>query len=63
MKCTICKKKINKMYSVISTCKCEHIFCGKHMHDHSCTYDYKKEFKTIMESKTEKIVADKVSKI
>lgn len=63
MKCTICKKKINKVYSVISTCKCKNVFCSKHMHDHSCTFDYKEEFRVIQETKMEKVVAEKITKI
>jgi len=43
-KCYHCKCKL-KM--IILTCKCDHIFCQKHLgaHSHNCTYDYKNEKK------------------
>ena len=50
--CTICDKKINSMYKQIFTCRCKHIFCTKHLNDHSCTYDYKTEYKKTLSNET-----------
>ena len=63
MKCTICKKKINKIYSVISTCKCDNMYCLQHLRNHECSYDYKKEFKKFQEENMQKIIPDKIAKI
>jgi hypothetical protein len=28
----------------INTCRCAHVYCGKHLQDHGCTFDYLKDF-------------------
>ena len=32
LKCKICDKKINSFYKQMLTCKCDHIFCTKHLY-------------------------------
>ncbi len=43
-RCHFCHKKL-KMTELNFKCKCEHIFCQKHLsaHLHNCMFDYKKE--------------------
>lgn len=43
--CKICKRKILKWNIDIHTCKCGNLYCGKHIHDHSCTFNYLEEHK------------------
>ena len=58
LRCKICDKKINSFYKQILTCKCENIFCKNHLSDHQCTYDYKKEYKKLLNK--ESVVPDKL---
>jgi hypothetical protein len=41
MKCQNCKKKLLKIMESVSRCACKNNYCGKHRHDHNCTFDYK----------------------
>lgn len=55
-KCYYCKKKC----LILKYCKCEQIFCLKHLHfeTHDCNYNYsddKKLLKKVLTSKLEKI--------
>lgn len=59
--CAFCSKKINNIDAIISLCRCGKIFCKSHRIDHSCEYDYKKEYKKCND--LVKVVAEKVSKI
>ena len=60
-KCYQCKCKL-KM--IILTCKCDHIFCQRHLgaHSHNCPYDYKGERKKVIEQNNPKL-GDKMVKI
>ena len=60
-KCTECSKKINKLFIQQATCKCENIYCYKHLGLHDCSFDFKEHFKK--NASNEKIVAAKVVKI
>ena len=53
-KCYECKVKL-KM--IVFTCKCNHIFCQKHLgaHSHNCVYDYKNEKKKQIEENNPKL--------
>ena len=53
-KCYHCNAKL-KM--IVFTCKCNHIFCPKHLgaHSHNCTYDYKNEKKKQIEENNPKL--------
>jgi hypothetical protein len=58
MKCETCYKKLNSMYKIIHTCKCNGIYCTKHILAHTCSYNYKSDI-----IKLEKIIAPKIQKI
>ena len=53
-KCYHCKVKL-KM--IVFTCKCNHIFCLRHLgaHSHNCSYDYKNEKKKQIEENNPKL--------
>ena len=53
-KCYHCNAKL-KM--IVFTCKCNHIFCQKHLgaHSHNCSYDYKNEKKKQIEENNPKL--------
>jgi hypothetical protein len=53
-KCYHCKVKL-KM--IVFTCKCNHIFCQRHLgaHSHNCPYDYKNEKKKQIEENNPKL--------
>lgn len=53
-KCYECKVKLKL---IVFTCKCNHIFCQKHLgaHSHNCTYDYKNEKKKQIEENNPKL--------
>ncbi len=57
MKCRVCGKKVLLQF----TCKCEQVFCIKHHapEDHACTFDYKGEYKTILQTRNPKLESDK----
>tara|TARA_B100001287_G_scaffold234552_1_gene206378 strand:+ start:34 stop:231 length:198 start_codon:yes stop_codon:yes gene_type:complete len=61
-KCCICKKKLGL---VPYNCKCDKnkLFCSKHIHDHNCTYDYKKDFKEKFSKENPKIIPLKINKV
>lgn len=58
-KCNHCKKK----RYILLECKCNKIYCIKHLHDHSCKYDYKKEQKEKIKTENPKIVNEKIQKL
>lgn len=43
--CKACKKKIKSTLVDIYTCRCKHLYCGIHLHNHNCNFDYKTQFK------------------
>jgi len=53
-KCQHCKKKLGLF---LFTCKCDLILCQKHLspHNHSCTFDYMKEKKDLIEKNNPKL--------
>ena len=53
-KCYQCNAKLKL---IVFTCKCNHIFCHKHLgaHSHNCTYDYKNEKKKQIEENNPKL--------
>lgn len=58
-KCKICKRKILKWDIDIRTCKCGNLYCGKHAHDHSCTFDHAAAYKEKLVKKLPLIESDK----
>ncbi len=49
--CKTCRKKINKLYTDIHTCKCKNLYCGNHIHTHVCDFDHKHEQQKILRKK------------
>lgn len=41
-RCEFCNKKVGLLGMV---CKCGDLFCVKHISDHNCGFDHKKEFR------------------
>jgi hypothetical protein len=62
-KCEKCNKKLNDLMINIYLCRCKGIYCGKHLHDHNCTFDYKELFCEQMKSATYTVENKKVAKI
>jgi len=52
-----CHECGSKLKMIVFTCKCNHIFCQKHLgaHSHKCTYDYKNEKKKQIEENNPKL--------
>ena len=52
-----CHECGSKLKMIVFTCKCNHIFCHKHLgaHSHNCTYDYKNEKKKQIEENNPKL--------
>ena len=59
-----CKKKLT-LIDLQKKCKCNNYFCIKHFSNlnHSCSHDYKKETKAILEKQNVKCENSKVIKI
>ena len=61
-RCTMCNKKTGLLGF---TCKCDGVFCAKHRHieEHKCTYDHKKDQLEILKKNNPVVTSDKVIKI
>ena len=64
-RCSVCKKKLNLIELECYKCRCENNFCKIHSSilNHTCTYDYIKENKKILNKKLKPIEPQKVIKI
>lgn len=60
--CNHCNKKINLYYL---KCKCNNLYCYKCINNdvHNCSYDYKNEYKKILEKNNKKIIHSKIDHI
>jgi len=58
-KCLICKKKVMSY----SKCKCSNFYCGKHLHQHDCTFSHFLQNKINLEKKNAKIESEKITRI
>lgn len=58
-KCFVCSKKV----MIHSKCKCLNYFCGKHLHQHDCSYSHFQNHKSFLEKKSIKIESDKVIRL
>ena len=63
-KCYKCSSKI-PVYRRRIVCKCGHVFCAPHSRsdDHSCSFDYKAEYKLLLEKQNNKVVASRCDRI
>ena len=62
-RCDVCNKKVlTAIIAFIGTCKCEKLYCLKHIfpEKHNCTFDYKSEQIEKLKKILPVIVADKV---
>ena len=41
------------------TCKCHNLYCGKHLHNHECTYDHFKDQQKLLCKKMPIIKSDR----
>jgi len=46
-RCFFCNKKLNTLDLITNTCKCNNIYCNKHLFfiNHNCSFDYINDFK------------------
>mgnify|MGYP006136817985 CR=1 FL=1 len=58
-KCITCRKKISNIMLDVYTCKCKNLYCGKHLHDHNCTFNHVKEYQKILTAKLPKSIDNK----
>lgn len=42
------------------TCKCQHLFCSSHLHNHICVFDHKKNQKLKIKKELPLIKKDKI---
>ena len=62
-RCNVCNKKVlTVIIAFIGVCKCEKLYCPKHIfpEKHNCTFDYKSEQIEKLKKILPVIVADKV---
>ncbi|KAM9962550.1 hypothetical protein ACTFIR_005459 [Dictyostelium discoideum] len=58
-----CGKPIGIMQSMSNKCRCGEHYCGKHIHNHNCTFDYKGLAKTTIAKANPQILANKIVKL
>ena len=63
-KCYKCSSKI-PIYRRRIVCKCGYVFCAPHSRsdDHNCSFDYKAEYKLLLEKQNNKVVASRCDRI
>lgn len=57
--CKTCKRKVNKIMVDVYTCKCLSVYCPKHLHNHQCSFDHKKEQQNMLREKMPVIQSNK----
>lgn len=63
MRCLICNAKLSNLMVQMFTCRCEGIFCRKHMFEHNCQYDYVKDGREYLKQKMPLVKPEKISKL
>ena len=61
--CFLCSKKIKLIEAIaLGKCKCQNIFCKKHINqnEHNCTYNYQNNFKDFLSSNMTPIISKKI---
>ena len=61
VRCHECNKQINEIYSSIGKCRCDNIYCAKHIQSHNCKFDYMYLYQK--NNKMVKVECDKLIKI
>jgi hypothetical protein len=59
-RCQVCTKKVLIHHS---KCKCTNFYCGKHLHQHNCTFLHFAKNKSILEKKNLKVESDKIIRL
>ena len=60
IKCKVCNKKINLLFSDMNKCKCNKYYCSEHLIEHDCTFNYVDENKNKLLTTLNKVVKSKV---
>ena len=57
-----CKKRVD---IIGFTCKCNNnvLFCSKHLRNHNCTFDYRKDGQKLLSVNNPVVIASKIDKI
>lgn len=58
-RCHVCSKKVMSH----SKCKCANFYCGKHLHQHDCTFSHFLNHKSVLEKNNIKIESDKIIRL
>ncbi|EFA75282.1 hypothetical protein PPL_11357 [Heterostelium album PN500] len=58
-----CGKRLPGIMSESNRCRCGGTYCGKHMHNHECQFDYKSMAKTTIAKANPQIMANKIVKL
>ena len=48
--CFCCKKKLKIAQVTIGKCKCGYVFCNAHIHNHTCSHDFKTSHQSQLKS-------------
>jgi hypothetical protein len=62
-KCFSCTKKLSAVLCLMNTCRCDHVFCNKHLKEHQCSFDYQTLHKDKLKQYLPKIIPLKLTKI
>ena len=49
-RCRVCRARVLAYMVPVMTCKCQQIFCGVHIHDHSCTHDFHADTQKLLQT-------------
>ena len=58
--CKVCEIRLPLTACVHSVCKCGHVFCGRHLHDHTCSFDHRELHKRRLLAANPKLSASKI---
>lgn len=61
LRCFECKKPILEIFAAIGKCRCDNIYCSKHIQHHNCDFNYNDLHQQI--TKIVKVEGIKVNKI
>jgi hypothetical protein len=59
-RCQVCTKKVMIHQS---KCKCDNFYCGRHLHQHNCTFSHFSNHKSLLEKKNLKVESDKIIRL
>lgn len=58
--CQVCSKKI---MAIQSKCKCSNFYCGKHLHQHDCSFSHFAHHQSVLEKQNRKVESDKLIRL